>query len=291
MNIGKLFIELLLSAGIQPDDAALTAITTSDIEIPDDVAKSLRNSLMNEDSAKNNPVLKRHFTAQALNTVDAELNDVISSYDGFTADDIANFKAEKSSYKRMKIVTERIREIESGKSGGDADERVKKWKSEFERANEMLVNAKSERETAIAQAKSDAENSLMSFAFDAELNGKKYVNDGLDQSVNRMVAKQLIEQRLKSDGAKIIRHDGTMKLVRHDDSEMDFMVENKKVNFGDYVDRVLTDHKMLKVNDGGGNGDDDQKRQMTNKGQSGNTPAEVIDDYQRQIDRMTGVVA
>ena len=45
----------------------------SSVEIPDDVANGINSDLFTLESAKNNSSLKTHFSAGALNGVDAEI--------------------------------------------------------------------------------------------------------------------------------------------------------------------------------------------------------------------------
>lgn len=291
-TLGKLFVEMLLSAGINADDESLNQIVTSEIDVPDDIAKSLKSNLMTVDSAKHNPDLKKYFVAQALNAVDTELANIIESND---FDDVAksNFKSEKSSYKRMKLVADALASKANNATVGNVpDDKLNAYKSEIEKLNSQLSQIKDEHESKLKSVRDESEQNILNFALNAELNGKQYANESLDKNVNRMIARQLLDDSLKSDGAKIIRTDAGLKLVRSDDSEMDFMVENKNVKFGDYVDNLLTGAKLLKVNEsvdaGNGQTSVNQTRHISTSNDLSSNSGNIIADYDRQLAELNG---
>jgi hypothetical protein len=257
--------------------------------VPDAVASALKSNLLTIEAAKNDLTLKKHFTAQALNTVDVGLQSKLEELGYFKPDEIDAFTSEKSTYKRISMALDALnakhKEALKAKHGGDPDA-AKVLKDEINTLNSQLLAMKDTHSNEMRVKASEMEKSIMDYAINAELIGKTYANSTLDKSINAMVARQIIEQRLASDGASIVRKDGSLSLVRRDSPELDFMKENKKIGFGDYLDTVLSESKMLQVNDPKKpTGDPLGNRKFT----PDNAPKDVIpqavaDDYQRQID-------
>lgn len=252
-KLGKLFVDLALAAGIAIDDDKLKDITTSDMEVPDDIAASLKSNLMTEEAAKNNASLKRHFTAQALNTVDAELSDFIKSYTDFTDADKSAFEAEKSTYKRIPLLMKRVQEIEGKKASTDpadptAAKKLEAMKAELDKVNAQVLEVKNSHQTELASAKAQAEKDLLDFAIKSELLGKEYANKDLDKPTNVLIARQILDAKLAEAKVKVVKgENGSPRLVQIDNPEMDYMVDNKKVEFGSFTDSVLGEKKLLHV--------------------------------------------
>ena len=262
-NLGKFFVELLTLAGADANDAAFQHLVTSDIDVPDAAATAIKTGLFTEESAKNNPNIKKHFTAQALNTVDADLDDYIAKYSGFTDDDKTAFKAEKSSYRRVKLVIDKVKEIESAKAGKGDGEALAAYKTEIAKLNSQVLEKDGLHQTALAKLKTDMETTALNHARAIELNGKTYSNKTVDKEVNVMVADALVKGELAAKGVSVVMGaNGQPRLVRTDAPDLDYMVENKVVNFGSFVDNVLGEKKMLEVSKGNENTPEGKNRQI-----------------------------
>lgn len=263
-NLGKLLITLLSSANFDVEGKAdsLKDISTLDIEIPDEAAAALKSNLMTVESAKNNLDLRNHFRAEALNAIDAKLEEFGKEY-GFPDDVFSEIKKEDSSYKRMILALNKVKDLESAKAQGKGskadDETLKNLKSEIERLNNEIVSERNSAQAKIDEAQRKAESSIIDFAMNAELASKNYANGKLDKAVNITVAKTLVDRALAEAGAKLMRsEDGSLKLVQVAEPSMDFMRENQKIAFGKFVDETLGKSNILQVSDGGSDGAGDQ---------------------------------
>jgi len=247
-KIGDTFIALANAAGVTLEQEVKDALSGVDISIDDAIDTKMKTELMTLESAKHNSVLAKHHKAQALNAVDRELNEIIGDY-GFEDTDVSRFQNEPSTFKRVRLVHDRVKELESSKTGGGTDEAtVKKWKSQIDQLNADVLRAKQEAELAIANAKREAAESITDYAIQSRLNSYDYANSELDKSVNTTVAKTILETEMAKAGVKVVRsNDGSLKLVQADDPELDYVVENKKVDFSNFADKVLGEKKMLKV--------------------------------------------
>ena len=81
-----------------------------------------------------------------------------------------------------------------------------------------------------------------------ELASKNYANKQLDNGVNITIASTLLENALKKSGAIVVNENGTLKLKNAASPELDYYDESHKaVGFGDYVNKLLADNKLLEV--------------------------------------------
>ena len=298
-ELGKLFVDLALAAGIPIDADNLAELTTSTISVPDSVASSLKSNLMTEEAAKNNGALKRHFTAQVLNTVDATMADFVNEYGDFTDDHKGIFDAEKSSYKRLPLLLKTVKQIEAAKGGTDggdpqAKAKLEKMKTDLEALNGQIVTLKESHQAEITNATQTAERDHLDFAISSELLGKTYANAELDKPTNVLIARQILDAKLAEVGAKIVKGvNGSPRLVQADNPEMDFMRDNKKVELGSFTDSTLSEKKLLKVatpgNQGTPPGSPGSKRIIDEPAPSGahipNNDA-IIAEYDKQLGKM-----
>ncbi len=246
--LGKLLTELLTLSGYDLAAPDVQSLLVSDLEVPDVVATSLKTGLLTEESAKNNPLVKKHFTAQVLNTIDAELEDYIGKYAGFSEADKAAFKAEKSSYKRVGQVLAKVQELESKKVAPADTEALSTLKAEVARLNGQVVAKDNEFQTALAKARQDAEAEMLRNTMQIELNGRNYANKVVDKKVNTQLADILVTAELAAKGISVVRGtDGSPKLVLASSPELDYMQENKPVSYASFVDQVLGERKLLEV--------------------------------------------
>ena len=247
-TIGKLFTELLTLSGFDLNAPEVQSLLVLPTEVPDLVASSLKTNLLTEESAKNNPIVKKHFTAQVLNTIDAELEDYIGKYAGFSDSDKAAFKAEKSSYKRVGQVLAKVEELESKKVAPPDTEALSTLKAEVARLNSQVVAKESEFQISLNKAKQESEAEMLKNAMQIELNGRNYANKGVDKNVNTQLADILVTAELAAKGISVVRAaDGSPKLVLAASPELDYMHENKPVSYANFVDKVLGERKLIEV--------------------------------------------
>jgi hypothetical protein len=288
VTLGKLLVELLTNAGFDANDDALRDLVTSDIPVPDEASAALKNNLMTLETAKNNMELKKFYHAQALNAVDTELEDWISIYGDPSVKEL--IKGEKSSYKRMKLTLDKVRELESAKASGskdpDLEKKLEKYREDIKGLNAQLAKLPQEHQTALESARTQAENQILQFALSAELGSKNYANADLP---NIEIAQTLISKRLESIGAKLIRDGNNIKLVQSEDPSMAYIKDNKPLSFGSFADSVLGESKMLKVtNPDTGGGKNDFKHIPDGHKDQPRIPQEAASFYDEQLNAMAG---
>lgn len=289
-QLGKLITEMLLHSGYDMDseNESLGAILQLDTDVPDDVATSLKSNLLTLESAKNNPDIKKHFTAQALNTIDTGIYEYADEYGKLNDDQITEIKGEKSSYKKMRMMLDALRNAQQPAAATGVDEETKSKlssrKEEIEKLQREISEVKAQHEQSLSQVRSEAQNNILNYAIDMELSSKDYAQE-LDKSTNILIARQIIDKQLNEMGAKVV-NDGnnSLRLVRADDSEMEFMRENKKLSFGSLADSILAEKKLLKTSATSGN----TSKNTIPKSAPAQLNESVNDLYDRQIAAMTG---
>jgi hypothetical protein len=294
-TLGKLFKDLAASAGLNTADDKYKAIIETDTEVPEEIGNLIKTNLMTIEAAKNNPTLKKHYHAQALNAVDTELKERVSEF-GFDEADVTKFENEQSTFKRVGMIIKRAKEleIESAKGAGNSPEveqlktTLTQLKDKVKELNGSIVEKEGSYAAKIEAAKREASNAILDHTINAELLGKEYVNDKLDKAVNVTVAKTLLEKKLNEVGAMVIRDaNGNIKLVHKDAPDMDYMVQNKEVKLGIFIDQTLGESNILKVTENLGDNRGGGKTKFDRIDNGGETkdiiPQEAADFYASQL--------
>lgn len=231
-------------------DKAFMDLLTVNATVGDDVYNRIEsglNGLLTIDSAKHNPVLAAHFKANALLPADTEINNLLEEL-GFDDTIKTEFASEKSTYKKIGNLVRKVKELEAKKADAGKGDKAT-LTAEINKLNQDILTLKKQSDEQVKQLQSEHENSLLQYAMQSELKGKQY-SESIPEALRVVGAQTLLEQELKKNGAKVVRtSDGSLKLVRAENSELDYMENNKPVGFGEFTDKVLSTHAMLKVSD------------------------------------------
>lgn len=252
MKLGEFLNTMAAKLGLQNDPQMVSLLSNAQIanmEIGDDFAGKMNAGLMSLDGAKSNTEVKKHFDALALNGVDAKLLPLAQLY-GATSE----FDAEKSTYKRVDILAEKIKakiaEIEAKSQNADVtkDSEVKRLNAELQKLQNQLTTLTADKDREIAGLKSAHEKAMLGSLIDFSLTGKPYANDKVDAKTNVTIARALLDSELAAKGAIIVNDNGVLKLKNANAPELDLLDEgNKPVSFAGFTDKVLADANLLKV--------------------------------------------
>lgn len=250
-----LFENLAKKAGVDiTDESYLQALESiKDVEISEEVAQKIESNLYDTESAKHNYNLKSHFTALALNGVDAQLREALDELieDEAVRAELLNVK---STPTRVRTALQKIRELESAKAkheGKGDDGKAKKAQDEIDR----LVNEFKQKESTylnqLAEKEKEKIEAISNFKEELFYSGLKFANE-FDLETNLLVAKQKINKALTEKGAKKIYNTttGKFEIKRADDESLDFLDErNNKASYEDFAKEILSQNKLLAVND------------------------------------------
>ena len=255
MKLGDFLNTMASKTGLQNDPTFVAFLQANPqlagLELDDKVAVPMNTGLMSLEGAKNNTDVKKHFDALVLNAIDGKLNPLAAEY-GATAE----FESEKSTYKRIDILTQKIAakiaEIKGSSSDASKDAEVKRLNDELQKLQQQLTSLTTDKDNEIANIKSAHAKEMLSTLIDINLSGKSYANKAVDAKTNLTIAKAILDSKLAERGAIIINDGGTLKLKNANAPELDLLDEgNKPLSFAQFTDKVLADAKLLEVSSGG----------------------------------------
>ena len=248
MDASQYIKNLANMAGIDPTNENLQEIigneTLQSIDIHDDLANTISGNLMTMDSAKANSDLNKHFRATILNGLDAETNGLMDSY-GFSDEIKATINAEQSSFKRVGLLANQIKSLESAKSGASNDDQ-KKLNETIAQLNDQIVGLKSSHDESIATINETWAGKMLQSKVSTILSGYNYALP-VSTETNVLTAQTLVNQSLERDGLQINDVNGGLALLNKENQP--HYVQNTIVDVKSYIDNVLGTHKLLKVTD------------------------------------------
>jgi len=237
--------------GIDNTDDQLKAIVTnptlSQIVVPSNIISMTQSKLMTEDEAKINPVVKKHFTGTALNTIDIKIKDVLESYD-FDEETRQEILNETSTYNRIPLLAKAIADARQKAISATGGEK----KALLDKVNELqgLLNQERDaRKADMEKVNSHWQSQLTDKELNALFAGYDYALD-LDKDVTITTARNLFEKKLREKGGKYVYTQDGLKLVNHEAPDLPFTIDNKTVDMRSFTESVLAEAKMLKVNKG-----------------------------------------
>lgn len=255
MKLGDFLNTMASKTGLQNDPTFVAFIQANPqlagLDLDDKVAIPMNTGLMSLEGAKNNTDVKKHFDALVLNAIDGKLNPLAAEY-GATAE----FESEKSTYKRIDILTQKIAakiaEIKGSSSDASKDAEVKRLTDEMQKLQQQLTTLTTDKNNEIANIKSAHAKEMLNTLIDINLSGKTYANKAVDAKTNLTIAKALLDSKLAERGAIVINENGQLKLKNATTPELDLLDEsNQPLTFAQFTDKVLADAKLLEVSSGG----------------------------------------
>lgn len=235
--------------GIDNSDDQLKGIVTnpalSQVVVPSNIVNMTQSKLMTEDEAKINPVVKKHFTGTALNTIDIKIKEVLESYD-FDDETKAEITNETSTYNRIPLLAKAIADARQKAISATGGEK----KALLDKVNELqgLLNQERDaRKADLDKVNSHWQSQLTDKELNALFAGYDYALD-LDKDVTITTARNLFEKKLREKGGQYVYTNDGLKLVNKEAPDLPFTIDNKTVDMRAFTEGVLAEAKMLKVN-------------------------------------------
>lgn len=250
MKLGEFLNSLATKAGVAPDFKALVDFLSrsdiANIDVNQDLVQGIESGLMNLDAAKQNPLVKSHFTALALNGIDTEILNSLGEL-GFGDDIVTEFKNEKNTPAKLRNLVTKVKEAQENLKKSTNKEDVKKYVDEIASLNQKLSGLNDQFSTEKANLQRQHLNELTDLQVNGLLAGKNYANKDLPADVNATVARTLLNNALQSKGVKLVNANGKLTLKRADDESLDYLENHKPVELGSFIDGVLAENKLLAV--------------------------------------------
>jgi len=279
-QFGNLIKSLATKAGIKNEDETLKKILgladVAQMEVPDEFNGALEGNLLTVESAMANTDVRRKLFAEALNGADTEL-DRQMDFIGFDEAFKGEWKAiDRNTGEKIRKLAKAIKDKEA-KLKADAEEGKKKdpnveaerqaLKGQITELNKTLEQAKTAYQVELDNLKARHLEDRKDFHLTNFLAGKPLPKNGIPPEVNILTAKTLIQNEATKNGL-VISFDAngqpTLK-QRKDGAEIDYFVDNKPINYSQFIDGVLAQNKFLQVSNNdqnpnnGGSGNNQQQ--------------------------------
>jgi hypothetical protein len=246
----KLFKKLILRAGLDMDDAKLAELVSTGSGIDDETFARLNNFLENAltlESAKNDGRIDAHFKQKVLSPLDAEIRKISDEF-GFDDEVKTQLESEKSTYKKTRLLAEKIKELEQKKSLARTGDKAT-LEAEIIKLHAEMVKTKQAAEAQVKEITSQASKQMLDYAIKSELGAKSFA-DSIPEAIRVSGAYNLLQHELQAKGIEVCRtDDNKLKLVKAAQPDLSYMENNKEVSFDEFTTKLLAAHTMLKVSD------------------------------------------
>lgn len=220
-----------------------------EFDMPEDVAKGIDTSMISIQEAKNNhPEIKNHYQKQSLDTVDKVLQKVLEANPDLLDDE--DLKNERSTYKRVELITSKIQTLADKKAGAGSNKQKDEIQKEIDalhakirELNETRESEKQSHQTALLDFKRKTQLSQL-------LSGQKTIHDELPSDVKTAILETLLNKELQDNNAKFDFDDSGRFILLKNDGTNFFGENHQQVLPDKFIEQTLAKHKQLKVSNG-----------------------------------------
>lgn len=249
-NFKEIFTALAVKAGMNiTSEDFVNVVNAPDFErltLPDEIYTGIDNGLLNMETAKgNHPEIKRHYYAQAYDSLDKTMLSQAQE-DKFDDAKINELKNIQSTPERLKATLRAMKEHEAKKNNtGKVDKQA--WEQEKAEMQELIRQAKEEAPKVKAEYEGLLRNEKMTYAKRQALSRIKTIDDDLDPEVRQAMHEAIINNGLRKMKAKLdVDGNGDLQLVGEDGSTV-YDETHRPVNANTFMEKVFADNKRLKV--------------------------------------------
>lgn len=242
-NLAETLTALFENVGLGNDNPAIIEMQKklAATEVDDTFVSKVNEfkSRLTIEAAKNNPDLKKHFTATVLNGLDTELSNTMNELE--LAEEIKQeLLAEKNSYKRSSLLAKKVKDLEAAKVGANKGDKAEMQK-QIDALNQQILSEKANTTNAIQAKEAEYKDRFKGMLMNQFLSSKPIVEFAKDESY--LLAKTKIVNELKAKGYNVELDNENLRLTNTDGS--DVYVENKKIDFNTFAESVLANNKLI----------------------------------------------
>lgn len=273
-KLGEFLRAQAVKAGIdlaaEANKPFVDSLATLESDVPDAIAGLINSSLISIKEAKNNhSELKNHYTRQALDQLDQNIDAQVVKF-GLTDAQKDALKLEKSSYKRQELISEMIVETEKAKALADKPD-LKKFNDQIVALNAELATEKQKPAQVQAQFEKQIKDLKLNYGMSSLFKDYKTIFDGLPGDARTVGLNSMLNTLLAGSGAKLELSDaGEIVLLTADGQTYHDKTTNTPLNAKQFVEKALADSKLLVTNQNGQNSDNNQNSSNGQNGQNGN---------------------
>lgn len=283
MKAGDLFHNLLKAAGFDTTDKAFIDVLSkaefANTELPESISNALTNNLLTIESAKNNPLIKKHFVGNALSPINEKIEALLTE---FGVDDAtkAEITANPNTYEKYVTTVKKIAELKEKAAGSNNKGQTAELEKQINELNQKLSLAATEAKTQVDSIRNEYENRIMNREIDYTLSSKPLPGQ-FDRDVEVNIARQFVEKALAEKGAVLKTIDGKIAIKQKANTDLDIYESGNLLTFDALTDMALAANKFIKVSDpnnGGGNpGGNPPKRPNGQQNATNNSAIAEID--------------
>lgn len=257
-KLGEVLAKQLKKIGIDITTDEVKSLTEIDTEISDEIAGKLEKGLMTIEAAKGHPEVNKLLRKNHFGAMDNKMNEIITEMN-LTMDE--EFAKEENTLVKLGMLSKVLHDTgkKTGGAGvkGDAAEFAKK-EADYQKQLKELKDGFSAKETEFATTR---ENDLTMFELKTILSGKDYIfPKEMDNNLKLSTAEGAILNELKKKGLSLKRTESGLTLLNKDGNPA-YSESNEALEPNTFIDGVLTQNKLLKVND-----DQHQQQQQQHNG-------------------------
>lgn len=251
MKITEVLQNFATQSGVPADNAAFNTLignaALASIEVDEDLSKMLTASRISMDAAKANPDLKKHFRKEVYDGLDAEILRTMGELE--LPDEVkTEINGESSHYKKVSLLTKKVKEIESKKVGATTVDKDK-FNEQINALNTQIAAAKGAFNTEKEQLLAGFENERIDMTMNTMLSAFTYATPKeVPMDVNVTMGKTIVNGELSKKGLKIVKKDGVMKLQTSEGT--DYFENNVAPSLNDFVQKSLANAKILSASKG-----------------------------------------
>jgi hypothetical protein len=239
-----------VGGSIDQGSQAFIDLLSSQLEIDDSISNAIMEGTITIDTASKHPDVRKKLRAETLNGMDASINKQLEVA-GLSDEVKAEINAEKDTFRRVALFTERMKEHSDAQIGlakkvgmkpSDAEEALKaqvaKLTSDFKALSDMSVAEK--------QALIDSHSSqLTDWQLNNMLASKKYaLPSDMPASTKSTLAMNILKSKLAAEGLAIRNENGSLTIVTKEGiAALD--KTNAPIMIDKYVDNTLIENKLI----------------------------------------------
>jgi len=250
-NISTLVATLLKRANIDLTDPKYIDLVNITGQIGEEAYSEVEaaiNKLMTLDEARYHNDLRRHFRQNVLDPIDKELERWFEDM-GVADEDKADVLADKNTYTKLRRALEKTQELEHKKAGAQTTDDRRRTAEELAAAQKQVEELKAQFEVRAAEIEQRAEQRMTDYALQTKLSALDYANDKISKAEAVMGFRPLLDNELKTRGARYILNKDTNDLdLIHTDTGAPLLDAGRPVAFSDLVSSIAASKRVLKTN-------------------------------------------
>lgn len=272
-KVGEFFKSQAIKAGVdlaaeanKPFVDLLANPAFADHDVPDQVAGIINSALISLKEAKNgHSELRNHYTSQALDSLDADILAQAKLYE-LPDSDVDELKLERSSYKRVKLLNDKVKKLTEDKALANKPD-LKKINDQINALNAELALEKAKPATIQADYEKKIKDLQLHYGKSGLFKEYKTIFDRLPGDARSVGLNSMLDSVLLASGAKLELNDaGEIVLLTKDGQTYHDKTTNTPLTVNQFVEKALASSGLIVTNSNGQNSGSDGSGSSSGQG-------------------------